>query len=386
MILGFFAPLLVETAIDANYWSQPTSGEGVSELEVDGLNFLRLSVPSNASVLTITARSQYLLSYAGLTEVQTNVNKHSHTVFGESSPETVFYILYQFQVKYVFLSSFDKDVLSCDLTYSGFIKEFLLKYLPVVFENSCVTIYQIPEFSPPTESTTALLVPAVSTGYFKDVFSQSNEQHLRNSSILAANDCLTVMTDNQRKNHDVEFPLNINPAEYNCLTIKWKTDGSRLYLFLLSSAKVYSILLGSSTQSQKSVINLDVFYDFSLNKTTGIGSTEQLISITFRNFEADSEYSLDYIRFSSQKFFQEYSSALSTLAFAQLEYSVISEEDPARFNFSTLILTHDLDRRTALEEISYQRYLQWVAEGGHLIVMTGTESPFDFSKKISFIH
>ena len=370
LILGFLPGLLTNEAVDLNYWS---AGEKLSSSELDALKFLRLNTPSNSSVLTLTTRSNRLLSYAGLFPVQTYVNRDPSLILAPSYLETAIYSLMNSQLKYVYLTSADKKELAQNPSYSGFVRDHLLKYLPIAFQNEEVTIYEIPEFSTPVNSSTAIVTPNINIGYFKDVFDQSYDKYLRFSYLLTAGDIITIKTDNQDKNHDFELPVNINPNEYPYVTVRWKTDGSRLYFYLLTSDNVYCTSLGSSTSWQTTVINLHNYYDFDRNKVMSAEQDKQITSVLFRNFEKNSEYSIDYIQFSSfpggdlaDSFFP-----LSTVALSETEYSTVLEDDPARFHYSTLVLARDLDMWSEAGEQDFQRYLQWVNEGGRLIVLEG---------------
>jgi hypothetical protein len=57
------------------------------------------------------------------------------------------------------------------------------------------------------------------------------------------------------------------------------------------------------------------------------------------------------------------------VALSQNEYSTVLNNDPARFNYSTLILTHDLNQWDETENQAFQEYMNWVNRGGHLIVL-----------------
>jgi len=368
LVLGFLPNLLTGEAVDFNYWSK---GEKMSNQELDALNFLRLNTPSNGSVLTLTTRSKRLLSYSGLFPLQTYVNRDSSLIFMPSFTETAISSLAKSQLKYLYFASADEKELEQNPSYSGFVRDCLLKYLPIAFQNEEVTIYEVLDFSAPTNSSTALVTSNLRTGYFKDVFDESYEKFCRFSSVLTTGNIITVKTDNQSGNHDFEIPVNINPDESPYVTVRWKTDGSKLYLYLLSSKTVYYTSLGRSKSWETTVINLHDFYDCVREKTMSVNPSEPINSILFRNFELNSEYAIDYIQFvgfpnndAVGGFFP-----LSTVDLSQIEYSTVLEDDPARFNYSALILTHDLNIWSETEEQDFQKYLQWTDQGGRLIVL-----------------
>lgn len=230
LILGFLPGLLTNEAVDFNYWTTLVAGGKLSNLELDALNFLRLNTSPNGSVLTLTTGSSRLLSYAGLFPVQTYVNRDPSLIFTPSFPETAIYSLTKSQVKYLYLSSADKKELEQNPSYSGFARDYLLKYLPIAFQNEEVIVYEVPDFSIPTSSNTAL--------------------------------------------------------------------------------------------------------------------------VTVRSNDSASGFL-----------------PLSMAALSQNEYSTVLEDDPTRFNCSTLILTHDLDQWNEAGKQDFQGYMDWINRGGRLIVL-----------------
>jgi hypothetical protein len=230
LVLGLLPGILTNEAVDFNYWS---AGEKLSNSELDALNFLRLNTPSNCSVLTLTTRSNHLLSYAGLFPVQTYVNRDPSIIFNPLFPETAIYSIMKSQVKYLFLTLDDQKELDQNPSYSGFITNSLNNLL-IAFQNNEVTIYTIPIFSIPTNSNTALVMPRA---------------------------------------------------------IAHESDN------------------GTARACAWSIVPL-----------------------------------------------------------ARIKYSTVSEDDPARFNFSTLILPHDLNLWNEVNRYDFQKYMEWINQGGQLIV------------------
>jgi len=262
LVLGFLPGLLVNEAVDFNYWSK---GEKLTKSELDALNFLRLNTPPNCSVLTLTARSSRLLSHAGLFQVQTYVNRDPSIILSPLFPETTIYSLTKSQLKYIYLASADRKELEQNIYYTGFLKDYLLKYLPIAFQNKEVTIYEVPVFSIPTSSSIALVISGLKNDEACDGYHNP-------CSASNAEDIMTIKTDNQSKNH-------------------------------------YSERF----------------------------ATEFLPLITF--------------------------------ALSQNEYSVVLQDDPARFNYSTVILTRDLNLWDEAERQEFIKFMNWVNGGGRLIVL-----------------
>jgi hypothetical protein len=370
LVLGFMIPLFAEEAIDYNYWS---NGNGLSNYELEGLNFLRLNTPANSSVLALTARSQYLLPYAGLSDMQTRVDRDVSTITGISSIDSAFYILSQSHVKYIYIGEGDLPQLEDSNSFSGFIKDYLLKYLPIAFQNQEVTIYDVQSFSIPTISNTALVTPNLDTGYIADDFDQSynNSNHLNFCSVLNLGNMITLETDNSHNNHDFTMSVNVDPNVFPYLTITWKTDGTNLNVYLVGLNTTYYITLGISASWKTTVINLNNFYDFVQNKTVSVQSNEQITDLIFRDFEPNSQYSIDLVQFSGFSNNKPMTNFLSQsmLAFSQSQYSTVIENDPAEFNYSTLILPQDLSITNPIEDQEFNDYMNWVNQGGHLIVL-----------------
>ena len=130
---------------------------------IEACDFIRLHTPKNASVLTVTSLSGFkLIGISGLPNHRVitaySVATESFPYFAAQNPENVFHMLAKSQVRYIFLSSEDLQKIQSDIGYrNGFIYNHLLKYLPIAFENSKVTIYELPEISPPLNSGIALV-------------------------------------------------------------------------------------------------------------------------------------------------------------------------------------------------------------------------------------
>jgi len=371
LVSGFLPySLLSIEGMDLGYWS---NGQQLSNSELEALNFLRLNAPSNGSVLTLTQSSKWYLSYAGLSPVQTfYLDKDDSIIFSPIFPETAISSLAKSQLKYLYLTSADEKELEHNPNYSGFVKDNLLKYLPIAFQNEEVTIYEVPGFTIPQNLKTGVVTPTLSTGYFKSVFDERDAQTVRRSSVLATGDIITIKTDNATGvNHDFTLPVDINPAKYPYVTIRWKTDGSRLDFYLVGSKNVYSSTLGNSVNWQTTVINLDNFFDIVRKGVIELEPNELINTLVFNYRGLNSEYSVDSIQFSgflNNDVADEFIS-YSAVALSQIEYSTVLENDAARFDYSNLILLHDLNLWNELEQQDFQRYMQWVNSGGRLIIL-----------------
>ena len=386
-LFGFLPySLLSIGAMDLGYWS---GGQKLSTSEIEALNFIRLNTPSNCSVLTLTQDSRWsrwYLDYAGLSTSQVfYLDKDSSIVFSPVFPETAFYSLAKSQIKYIYLTLANERELESTAEYLGFTINYLLKYLPIALKNSEVTIYEVPDFSITANSSTGIVESNLKNGYMKNVFDESYAQYLNNSVLSTTGDIITVETDNSTgRNHDFKLPVNISPDDYPYVTIRWKTDGSELDFHLLVSKDVYSLSLGNSVNWQTTVINLKFFYDIVKKQVVGINSDDAINEIYFRKHGANSEYSIDYIYFSGFLKNDDYAKnfIVQTLpALSQIGYSPVMKDDPARFNYSTLIIPNDLNILNVAELQDFQKYLQWINSGGTLIVLDslGNSPSYEFS-------
>jgi hypothetical protein len=370
LVFGFIAPLFVEEAIDLNYW---TNGEKLTQADLDAFNFLRLNTPSNYSVLTFSATSNLRMSsYVGLSSMQNRINRDPDVFFTPIFAETSLYSLMMSQVKYLYMSADDMAELKQSSTFSGFVKDSLLRCLPVVFHNEKAVIFEVPRISlPDTSSDVGLITSDLNTGYFRDFFDQSNNLNFRQSFTVSYGDVLTIKNDNNGGNHYVELPLSVDPKEYPYVIIRWKTDGSRLDFYFKTAQNTYYTLGGSSTNWQISIINLNNFFDYILGNNTYIKSNEQLDSLIFFDSQANASFSIDYIQIAGLAFGNplEQLLALNVLGGSQIKYSLVLNDAPDRFGYKTLILTHDLNQLDESDTQGLQEYIDWIRGGGHLIIL-----------------
>lgn len=75
-------------------------------------------------------------------------------LFRTSQPELAFRILHEFNVRYLYLAESDLQIPT-----TGYVWSHLIRYLPLEFNASQVSVYKVPAYVPPTESGTAFVVP-----------------------------------------------------------------------------------------------------------------------------------------------------------------------------------------------------------------------------------
>jgi hypothetical protein len=135
--------------------------------ELQALDFLRTNTSASATVLGLSTDSTYVNStdsnylayvFSGMNHVTSPYWFTSYPILqfvDITNPELALKMLYSLNVTYVFATKSDLEAQS-----SGYIANHLLKFLPIVFQNSNVTIYQVPKLNPPSSvSNFTLAVP-----------------------------------------------------------------------------------------------------------------------------------------------------------------------------------------------------------------------------------
>lgn len=142
------------TVLSTDLWSMigetyKTKYQRFSQEEFEALDYLCRNLARDENILTLTEISQANLNHF----ISTTQNfKERELVFTSKEPEFVFSILSALNIKYVYMASRDRDTLKNEAFAEGFISR-LIPHLPIVFNNSEVTLYDVPSFSPSTASS-----------------------------------------------------------------------------------------------------------------------------------------------------------------------------------------------------------------------------------------
>jgi hypothetical protein len=384
IFLSFSPFLLTVEASSLNVW---TSGLSLSNDELQGLNYLRLNVKPTESVLTIApsdppGRWTFMLKIAGLSGAQTFVNNYQELHYSTFCPETTIYLLSKSQVGYIYLTTSSFAELKTNPIYNGFLANGLFDYLPVVFKNADSTIYKVPQLSSPRESDFGIVVPEYSVGWKDDSFidgwngtfcmEQSNGTTL-----------LIPPKDGGQLNaiHKINTDISVNQTPY--VTIRWFGDGLPLYLGLTAdSGSNHTISLGTSSGWIINVINLRSFVDYYNDSRYGFDRNDVISSVSIVALDNTTSYSIDYIKFyglsvSTPDLGVYYDFPLFMAALSNVQYSIVSQNDPGRFFFKTLMLSSDPQVTDKTQDETFQSYLHWVAAGGNLVVLESQDvSPY----------
>jgi len=161
-----------------------------SSEELEGLNYLRVNVELDKTVLTISGWSRdKIATYTGLVNpmlYQIKGEEHWKHLLSASSPEIVFYLLNKYRVKYIYLTPDDLTLLEKEFS-DGFLIS-LIKSLPVFFKNDYVTILEIPDASYPVlRSTFNIITPLEAMPSLLDLYAS-----FKSSENLQISNCDTL--------------------------------------------------------------------------------------------------------------------------------------------------------------------------------------------------
>jgi len=353
----------------------PILGAQLSNDELNGLNWLRINQEPNSRVLTVTfvstsALSSFASSPLGIGDFGTGLAP-SNLFLDTTNPVVLFYLLHQSNVGYIYIAERDEPFIPTDSLI-----QTLLKYLPVVFENEAVTIYQVPPVSAYNKGADILLVnqqysnsksidiedlystsmfslsgipydlatpydnlqlvdrrSVVLTGDIDEnvfVLNHSNTKWYATGSTFETNgEGVKIMGAEESQGiHDYSTYFNLDSNLYRYISIPWRTDNvTNLYVALHGNNTGYKFVdLGTSPSWTTTIINVaDMFPSDSLDQ------------ILFRTYDTNTSYELRSIEFGGSPLFG---------------YNVTS-------------------------------YLDWVLSGGNLFVLGGRLFNGTFAKLLS---
>ena len=379
----------------------------VSSEEFDALNYLRTHLPSNATVATASDISRAKLEgLAGMSMMQARSSfgwggDSAETwcvLFSSESPETVSYLLNSLKVKYIYLAQ--QDLAEIDQKYKeGYIAQHLLKYLPIAFNNSEVTIYEVPPLSTTSLSSNLALVLQEQTE-ISHVIDQEQTSYNKGLLLISSEIKLAQrFKPNHRRISRISIFAEKAGIPSTGITIEIQgdengaPDGVTLAKGLIEEADVKTsrseVIVNISYQS----LNTSKYYHIVIySNATNLDKTSVWYRIYLYTadvysggyFHKCSKRVSDWIRYHNYDLFfriwipvqkkipllqsseadRRYIFPLEMIALSQHEYTVFSGDDNNRFSSSTLVLTYDPPLGTNLSE-----YLSWIKEGGRLIVL-----------------
>lgn len=384
----------------------------LSKEEMAALNYIQTNLLPNASVASSSAISRSKLEgLGGMSMMQARSslgwggdNENTwNFLFSSDSPEAVTYLLNSLNVDYIYLTQrdlteFDKKVEHC------YMATHLLKYLPIAFNNSEVTIYEIPSMSTASFYSNLSLVLQEQTQLF-DVIAQeqidyNKGSHLISSATILAQRFKPITTQISKVGILVE--RKGLPDAGVTIEIREDENGTPDSAFLAKSyiqvesinpnlnevvmdlacsnldpSKFYHFLIYSNASNLETE---NIFYRIYL-KTEDVTPTGYFLYWGQGFSEWDIHYDKDlYFRIWSP--IQEkipfldlpdvvdrlYFFPIQMISLSRYNYTVFLGADNNIFDSSTIILNHDPPIGTDLDE-----YLRWIKEGGRLIVLNSLE-------------
>ncbi|MCD6514428.1 MAG: hypothetical protein J7L07_05850, partial [Candidatus Odinarchaeota archaeon] len=221
--------------------------EEITPGEMEGLNFISSNAQQTITVLT-TVRLMGSISDEEVRLIGVNVFPHMFQLspFIAERPETIFYFQNALNLKYIFISSRDTDILS---QYNrSYLINHLLKHLPIVFKNDDVTIYKVPSFYPPSNSDFAVVLPY---NFVSDVIFYSLEMvalsKLRYETYInedyAQFKSKIILLSYDPMEEELNNEELINATTYVTNYIKWVTRGGTLMVLNTHGFGIFSNML-----------------------------------------------------------------------------------------------------------------------------------------------
>lgn len=252
----------------------------IFEEDKEASSFLKNNADHIYRTVTLTSMSQEWTSMSGGGARWVGINGNYPNIFSATSPETIF--LLSTDVRYLYLADRDYSELQSDIYKNSIFTDYLQFYLPRIYENPKVMIYELPYFSPPNPSSkTAYLIPETLTSnsffslssialsnYSYDVFRSGDSMLFENNALVLPLDYpkdttpvnLTVadkFTGQTTNVTDISSSFNglndyvrgvISPNIPAVFTVdfwfKWsKTDGTFVQIMSLGSGQEFTLFI-----------------------------------------------------------------------------------------------------------------------------------------------
>ena len=361
LLLLVITPGMLSTSlfyVNATYYSG--RGTVINSVDFSALNYVKQNLPSNASVITMTAESATELeTFAGLSPVRVM----NYLPIVDAGPSLLLYVIGNSNVKYVYMNQMDE----AQLENTSFLCS-LLNYLPISYCDKETVIYSIPSLSPPVAGSKTLILDTQPVSVAElDV--SSFEYYSRGGGVIenygasVGDDGLVLnLTTNSSWVSYALWGLDINTTIGSVLSFNFKTSENALFTMILhfedgTTQWIYRLQSPEFTTETSNLAEGKVI--------TGI---EVLDELTQQNISSGSIY-LNSIEFSKPP-----NVVASTIfSILQLDYNSLnlpSTQLSSQFygntlkNVSTVILTSDPQQ-------DLDKAIDWVQEGGNLMIMGG---------------
>jgi len=288
--------------VSASYYSKYAK---ISQDELDALDYIRQHLSQNSSVLTFnTDSANKLRNFAGVNAVQ-DAQRWSNLILSTSNPYIITYVLGLSNVKYIYVSQKDAELIR-----SNRILTSMINYFPKVLENSYVTIYEVPSLTPPSSNASLGVLhisPSIQpedNAWIEDSFTEGWHPHRQYGKIKsyeseAKNGVLTIsVTSNQSGNVWVSYAysgLKLNTSVHSVLAFRYRVENNLTWFTLQlwnSSNKVF-FYVGHQTDREFTTKTFTLAENQTITRIEVIVETikEAPVNTTARAY-------VDYIKFS----------------------------------------------------------------------------------------
>jgi hypothetical protein len=370
--------------LKAEYYSAVQTNSEPSQAQQDALNFIySLNIPSGKQLLTISTTSKNQISALTGVDVTTINSQFAPLIFQSDGPESVLFMLNYLDIKYIYLSTSDLTALQAN--QDSFFNWFIT-HIPVIFKNAEVTIYEVPEVSPPLPRSdfsivTTGLVASNELGdaskvviwfdtEFKDGWQQTKQNGNYTFSSTDNTGTLNGKTFSGKASSSFWIKsCSINTTSSTIITFKFKSSTPFSYgIFDLLFTDGTNQRLGGYLSSQAWQT-----FSYSIDSNKTLKSVRLGVYDDSQGHGADMQVAFDDIEIYEIPFLNEgkinnWYLPEVLIATMRLNYSTCSLSDFYQSGSPTLLMT-DL----ALSDEQKSTRLQWVSGGGTLLVLGSTD-------------
>jgi hypothetical protein len=305
VLVGLLIVIVIVSGVSSNVLaldnvflgSQSDSLASCSKAELEALDFLRTNASAGATVLGLSTDSNRLAYvFSGMNHLNSpywfTINR-SYQYIDITNPELALKTLYSLNITYLFATKNELETLPSN----GYIASHLLKYLPIAFQNSEITIYQVPKLNPPSSDSNLTL--AVPSSIF-DALSSSDGPAPSNRTFYFPIDMLA------ESGLDYSIKIIEDGSIFNSKYIVlpsdkgWTDEQITDYLAWINNGGKLIVLNGDGLGdfAKQLAISSNSYYPFLVNKASGKSVTVELGTLpTSSVFSSDDEVKViaDYI-------------------------------------------------------------------------------------------
>ena len=375
IVFASCASTLVKIGYWTNYSTYGVEGEGgntVSAKELDAVNYLRINAQPYSQAIALSDSSWEVEKwFAGLPNTFDRPSVFYNTTQSSLALRTLA------TQDYIYLPERDQNTL--DSYSESYLKDNIMPYLPVVFNNSEVTIYNIPELSIPNSNSTFAYVTC-GTGFqliddnLLDWAVHAQSGTIKNLALTYSNGVSTlsgILNSSVRDYYLLSLPVSgkINTNDYPSISIKWKstdycatfevkyTDGT--YLTNYAASKIVSRSLPDWTitaidqPANKTIDSIILGIDDRYHTTVSGSQSISINYMTLKSVSSENAFTTDL------------------LAASNYGYALTSNMDPNLYSYKSLLLSSDIGTYDFSDDFS-NGLSQWTSAGGIWVIQNST--------------